>query len=880
MDASNSHTLDETPLSPLKPDRRSFPIRATSRLILLLSVSCCIIAGSLNGQDRYTSSLQKYHVRSWSTTDGLPNNKIFSILQSSSGYVWLATQEGLVRFDGERFTTFDSKNTPAIPHNEVTTLFEDRDSALWIGTIRGIVKYRKGQFSAVPVDSTVAPFVSKSFLIDRKGNFLLGTRTGMLQIVDGRITHCSPTKALAGLSINSMAEGEDGRVWIGTDKGLKKLGETSVEDVAWKEMSPNRTIASVLFDRNQTLWVGTGEGLYVARRGAYNRCEKVPELSGEEVRTLCLDKSGSVWIGTGTNGLFRCTSGKVEHLTTVDGLSADYIISLFEDREGNIWAGTFFNGVNELWRGKFEIYSVAEGLAGPMVRAIVEDERAGTVWIGTETGLSRLKSGEFRNYTSKNGLVHNHIRAVYLDRRGVLWLGTMKGVSRFDGKRFVNYTLRDGISYETARAITEDFQGRIWIGYPGNGIDRFDNGKFVNMSNEGIPHSSVRVIYRGKNETMWVGTSMGLIQWKGGHTKIYSKQEGLDHDLFALHEDADRALWIGSYGDGLFRLKDGRTTRITSQNGLYDNNVYQILEDDQQNLWMSSNRGVFRASKKELNDFADGKVPRVSSISYGTMDGMRSSECNGNSQPAGFKTKDGRLWFPTTNGVAIIDPAAIPLNTVPPEVTIEDFKVDSVSINLQKPVEIAPGYGQLEIRYAGLSFTVPEGMVFKLKLDGFDKDWRNAGSRRVAYYTNIPPGAYIFRVVARNADGYWSKDGVALSVVLKPYFYQTTWFVALCALILIMFLVLLYRWRVARLLEREKELQARVNEAVAQLKILGGLIPICSNCKKIRDDSGYWNQLEQYLKEHSEAQFTHGICPECYELLYGRYLRDKTAGKK
>jgi ligand-binding sensor domain-containing protein len=867
-------------LSSLKPHRRLIPIHATSRLIPWMLVVCCVVVASSSGQDRYTSSLQKYHVRSWSTTDGLPNNKIFAVLQSSSGYVWLATQEGLVRFDGEHFTTFDSKNTPAFLHNEVTTLFEDKDSVLWISTIRGLVKHLKGQFSVVPVDSTVAPFYTRSFLIDQKGNFLVGTLTGMLQVVHGRITHCTPMKAFTGLSINAMAEGQDGQIWIGTDHGLKKLNETAVEDVAWKGMSPNQAITCVLIDWNQTLWVGTDEGLYVARRGAYNRCEKVPELSGEDIRTLCQDRFGSMWIGTGANGLFRYTFGKVEHFTTADGLSADYIISLFEDRERNLWAGTFFNGVNELWRGKFETYSVTEGLSGPMVRSLVEDDKTGTVWIGTEAGLSRLRSGRFLNYTTKDGLVHNHIRSVYLDRRGMLWLGTMKGVSRFDGRHFVNYTVRDGLSYEYARAITEDFQGRIWIGYGGNGVDRFDNGKFVNMSNEGIPPTSVRVIYRGRNETMWVGTTMGLIRWKDGHAKIYSKQEGLGYDLFALYEDADQTLWIGSYGDGLFRLKDGKTTRITSQNGLYDNSVYQILEDDQQNLWMSSNRGVFRTSQKVLNDFADGKIPRVSSINYGTVDGMRSSECNGNSQPAGLRTKDGRLWFPTTNGVAIINPAAIPLNTVPPDVTIEDFKVDSVSIDLQHPVEIAPGYGHLEIHYAGLSFTVPEGMVFKFKLEGFDKDWRNAGSRRVAYYTNIHPGSYVFRVTARNADGYWNNDGVALPIVLNPYFYQTTWFLALCALVLILFLVLLYRLRVARLLEREKELQTRVNETVAELKILGGLIPICSNCKKIRDDSGYWNQLEQYLKEHSEAQFTHGICPECYELLYGRYLRDKTAGNQ
>ena len=571
--------------------------------------------------------------------------------------------------------------------------------------------------------------------------------------------------------------------------------------------------------------------------------------------------------------------GKVEHFTTVDGLSANYIISLFEDLEGNVWAGTFFNGVNELWRGKFETFSVTEGLAGPMARAIVEDANTGTIWIGTETGLSRLNSGQIINYTSKDGLLHNHIRSLCLDQRGTLWVGTIKGVSRFDGKHFVNYTLRDGLSFESARAITEDSEGRIWIGYAGNGVDRFDNGKFVNLSCEGIPRSMVRVISRGKNGTMWIGTTMGLMRWKDSHTRIYSKKEGLGFDIFSLYEDADQTLWIGSYGDGLFRMRDGKTTRITSQDGLYDNTVFHILEDDRQNLWMSSNRGVFRTSKKELNDFADGKIPHVSSVNYGTLDGMRSSECNGNSQPAGLRTKDGHLWFPTTNGVVTIDPAAITLNTVPPKVTVEDVSVDNVSVELQNPVQIAPGYGQLEIHYAGLSFTVPEGMAFKFRLDGFDKDWRDAGSRRAAYYTNILPGRYVFRVIARNADGYWNNDGVALPIVLEPYFYQTTWFFVVCAIVLIVVLVLLYRLRVARLLEREKELRKRVNEAVAQLKILGGLIPICSNCKKIRDDKGYWNQLEQYLKEHSEAQFTHGICPECYELLYG-HLTDKSADEQ
>jgi hypothetical protein len=379
---------------------------------------------------------------------------------------------------------------------------------------------------------------------------------------------------------------------------------------------------------------------------------------------------------------------------------------------------------------------------------------------------------------------------------------------------------------------------------------------------------------------MWIGTDAGLIRWRDKKSKFYKGQGGLPKDLFAIYEDSDNSVWIGTYGDGLFRLKDETMTRITTQDGLYDDVVYQILEDDHQNFWMSSNRGIFCVARKELNDVADKKIAKVVSISYGTADGMRSSECNGNSQPAGIRATDGRMWFPTTNGVAIIDPSDVRLNSVPPEVTIETFKVDSVSIDLEKQVGIGPGYSYLEIHYTGLSFVVPEKMVFKFKLDGFDKEWRNAGARRVAYYTNVPPGHYTFRVQARNNDGYWSNEGVALAIELKPYFYQTAWFYGICGIVFVAAIFLVYRGRVALLLQREKELKKRVDESIAQIKILGGLIPICANCKKIRDDKGYWNQLEKYLKEHSEAEFTHGICPECSEKLYGPYLKKRETYKR
>lgn len=846
--------------------------KITRTIIVPFSTACIILVQAALAQGSRTIPLSEYNLRSWSTKDGLPNDKIMAVYQSSQGYIWLGSQEGLARFDGARFTIFDKKNTPAIPHSQIISLIEDKDSTLWISTIRGLVNYRHGIFSQVPVQQGIDQFITNAFFIDRKGAVFVGTRSGVLRIVNDTVSVTGSYNKRVNSSVYAFCEDEAGQILAGTERGLKLFDGEELGDVRWNGLPSTTTVSALCFGRDRSVWVGTSSGLFYTRNLSSRKFERLTELGNEYIRSLLTDQSGNIWIGTEKSGLYRLVGGKLEGITTREGLSADYVLSLCEDREGNIWAGTFYNGVDEIWRGKFVTYSTTEGLAGPLVRAIAE-AADGSVWIGTESGLTHWKAGKVATYMTKNGLPHDEIRSVFLDKGGVVWAGTRNGLSRFDGRSFRNYHISDGLSNEYARVVTSDFDGNLWIGYAAQGIDRLQNGKFVNMDKEGIPRVSIRVISQGKNRTMWIGTDIGLIRWRDKKATIYSKEAGIAHDVFEVYEDNDQTVWIGTYGDGLYRLKDGKITQITTREGLFDDVVYRILEDDHQNFWMSSNRGVFRVPRKQLNDVAEKKIARVECISYGTADGMKSSECNGNSQPAGIRTSDGRMWWPTTNGVAVINPSDIPTNSIPPEVTIEELKVDSLSVDIGRQVRIDAGYNYVEIHYAGLSFVVPEKMIFQYKLEGFDREWKDAGSRRVAYYTNIPPGKYIFRVQARNNDGYWSKGGASLAIELKPYFYQTAWFYLLCVIILAGSIFLTYRWRVALLLQREKELHKRVNESIAQLKILGGLIPICANCKKIRDDKGYWNQLEKYLKEHSQAEFTHGICPECKEKLYGEYLK-------
>ena len=845
-------------------------------LTLTFAIAALCAHASVYSQTNPGVPLSHYNIRSWSTNDGLPNDKIQDVHQSVDGYIWLASQEGLVRFDGARFDIYDKKNTPVFPHSQVTSLAETGDSTLWLTTIRGILRYRNGNFESVPADSDGGNFIGNAVIVQRSGKILVGARDALYRLDNGVLRRVNIPGNPRLLSVNTICEDGDEELWLGTSSGAKLFDHGRLINVAGNGIPHNAFVTRFLRATNGTLWVGTQEGLYTAPAGRPRKFTRMAAIGAQGIHSLLEDRAGNIWIGTEQQGLLRMSGGKLESLTTKNGLSANYIISLCEDREGNIWAGTFYNGVDEIWRGKFETYSTDEGLAGPLVRSIVEDSHH-TIWIGTESGLSKLEHGKMVSYTTKDGLPHNQIRSIYVDARGIVWLGTRDGVSRFDGKHFFNYTTKSGLVDGYSRVVTEDFDGNILIGHNVLGIDRLREGKITNMVADGIPPIGIRLIYRGRNKTLWIGTLNGLIRWRDRKATFYRSEAGVPGDIFSLHEDVDGTLWIGTYGDGLFRFKDEKATQISTRDGLFDDVVYQILEDDQHNFWMSSNKGIYCVGRKDLNDVADRKITKISCISYGTADGMRSSECNGNSQPAGFRTSDGQLWFPTTNGVAVIDPAHIYSNTVPPQVTIEALKVDSLSVGLDRPVSIGPGYSYLEIRYAGLSFVIPDRMIFQFKLDGFDKDWRNAGTRRAAYYTNVPPGNYIFRVRARNNDNVWNEQGTELPIELKPYFYQTSYFFALCVILIATAGFVLYRWRVAMLLQQERILKQRVDESLAQIKVLGGLIPICANCKKIRDDRGYWNQLEKYLKDHSEAEFTHGICPECKEKLYGPYMKKKSA---
>jgi hypothetical protein len=344
-----------------------------------------------------------------------------------------------------------------------------------------------------------------------------------------------------------------------------------------------------------------------------------------------------------------------------------------------------------------------------------------------------------------------------------------------------------------------------------------------------------------------------------------------------LMEEADGTLWVGTNPGGLARFKDGRWTAVPREAGLPDDNVNAMVDDGGGTIWFSSDRAIFSVAKRELQALADGAVRSVTARSFDVSDGLRSAQ-GSSGFPAIWMASDRRLWFATARGAVVIDPQRLRPNTVAPPVYIEGLASDGTAVQLGGGVELAPGRGKLEILYTAPSLRAPDRVRFKYRLEGFDTDWVEAGTRRVAYYTNVPPGRYRFRVLASNDDGVWNEAGVVQEFRLLPHFYQTTWFSGLTACAVLAGAVGVHRLRVRHLKRRQRALARQVEEALAEVKVLTGLLPICSGCKKIRDDHGSWSQMESYIEDHSHAEFSHGICPECMERLYPGYAARPQAG--
>jgi signal transduction histidine kinase/ligand-binding sensor domain-containing protein len=766
----------------------------------------------------------QYSRRVWRSEDGLPQNKIQVISQTPEGYLWIGTSGGLVRFDGVRFVVFDRSNTPALHEDSILSLCAARDGSLWIGTEGGgIARMKDGVFSEFGAKDGLTNGFVRAITEDRQGRFWAESDHGFFRFERGRFT---PLAAPPDTRIRIAYQDRAGNVWFGTSRGLFVLRDGRMVR-ARPEDAALGSIATIREGVDGALWlVASDLGL---ERMVDGRVERNPGWDAIVTRAFCLDHTGDLWAGTIGKGLLRIApGGATTTYRASDMLPDNTVLAVFEDREQNLWAGTQ-DGLLRLTRSTVETITSANGLGDDNVATVYEDPR-GTLWLGTFTNqLYRLEGERAVPFRAPGAAAGFSARSIYVDREGVEWLGSPNaGVLRIAGGNVRVFTSPADMRSRDVRQVLEDRAGMIWIA-TGSGLSRWDGHSMKTFYLEdGLAYVSLRVLAEDTNGDLLVGTDGGLNRVRDGkflRDPVFA-QLGRER-IWTILPDNHGSLWLGTQGNGLIRIRNGKITRYTTRDGLLSNSIYQILADgtpgtNQDRFWMSSSAGIFSADRKELDAVADGRAGPIAVVPFGTDDGLLSSQMNGGWQTAGCRTRSGEFWFPSVKGAVRIDPRQ--LRRAPSAaVLIESVLADDRPVPVAGEVVIPPGRGKLEIDYTAPNLRSPDRVTFKYRLDGFDDAWTPSPKRRAAYYTNLPPGKYRFQVVARDGAQPDHVSEADLAVVWQPFFYQSRWFYGAClavAGLLIWGMFLLYarqtREKYALVLNERTRLAREMHDTVIQ----------------------------------------------------------------
>lgn len=747
----------------------------------------------------------QYDIRLYQAEHGLPMNDMKVVFQDSKGYLWLGCQEGLVRFDGVRFVLFDKSKYPELGENFIWDIKEDWEGNLWLATNGGGVSRFDGKsFTTFDTSDGLASNIVQHIVTARDHTIWFGTENGLTRFKDGVFT----TMQLGGLphtqSIYALLEDDYGSLLIGRrHTGLEVLMSDSLHTFPTK----NGTVNMLCKKASGEVIVKTeGPDFYVYHRGRIDEFHLPlpPSLdknipSHQKVRNILEDNDGNFWFCTDGDGIVRYHNGRFEHLKAENGFpkGQDFFVRAIEDREKNLWfVGD--GGLLQLKDNKFMAFGRNEGFKTNFGNTVCQDHE-GYMWAGLRRG-GLVRFDKYTNVTSipeYDERLATAVLAIIPSQRGGLWIGSYIGLSHMKDGQIHKYTtvnrFEKQLGSRIAISLFENGRGELWIGCMEGFLTKFD-GKTFNVRRLFEDHTEasggvVCVIERANSE-VWAGTwKQGLYRLSGTSIARLTLKDGFDADgANALYEDDEQVLWIATDGQGLYRHKDGKFKHFTSRNGLAFDRLFSILEDDNKNLWFSGNRGIFRASKQQLNEFADGKADTIICQRYNYLDGMRETECNGRRQPVAWRSRDGRLWFVSLAGVVCVDPNNMVMNDRIPPVLIEEIMVNRQHTLMPDAsmIPLKANERDLTIRYTALSLVIPERVRFQYKLEGYDNNWIDAGTRRTAFYTNLPKGNYTFRVLACNNDGKWNIEGATVQFSIAPFWWETWWAYLLYASALVM----------------------------------------------------------------------------------------------
>jgi len=767
-------------------------------------------------------ALTQYSRTVWTQEHGLPQDTIRTITQTTDGYLWLGTDEGLARFDGYDFVVFDKDHFP-LPTNSIASLAAGADGSLWIGTSNGLTRYHDKQFYTYTTKDGLPDNSISDMAVDQAGRLWAVAGVDLAEFDGSHFTVFKAGKDIPVMTVQRVTEDRHHDLWVGGFSSVVKREGTRFVPVVTADVLAGDFVTQLVADSHDNLWIGGSQGLI--RRspdGAVRHFDTRDGLPDVFVRALRVDRDGNVWAGT-NSGFARSQKNRFVAMSGPGGQDRDQVRSLFEDGEGDLWVGAN-NGLTRLRDDMFTVYGKSEGLPSDDPNTVYQD-RSGRVWVGFhDSGLLLFDPEKYRLFTTWNGLPNNEVFSIRESRDGDLLIGTRGGFVRMHDGQLTTYRPPDLLNRGLVFDALEDSEGRLWLALPGGLGELIGNHLKLVVQGGPVLNDAIVALAEGRDGVLWAGSyGRGLWRVQGEEMHHYTVADGLSSDqIRAVRQDPDGTLWIATFGGGLNAFRNGKFTHFTAKDGLLSDNISDVA-DDGDSLWLSTTRGICRISKRQLRDFEQHKIRELQPTNYGVEDGLRSAQCApGYPIPGGGRrTRDGRLWFPTSRGLAVIDPNAHRQAEQSPALHLVDMIVDGHSVDYAKEPRLTPGSERIQIRYSAIHLSAPERVQYSHKLEGLDADWVRAGNRRVINYNSLGHGTYRFRVRAELPGGPATERVYGFEVL--PEFYETAWFRLLAALALAVQGWGLYQLRLrqissrfALVLEERARLAREIHDTLAQ----------------------------------------------------------------
>lgn len=863
--------------------RRRLHVSVLEPVLACLLLACCPAAFALNP----SLDVSQYAHTSWKIRDGFTKGIITSIAQTPDGYLWLGTEFGLFRFDGLKNVQWQPPTDQQLPDSHIYSLLAARNGTLWIGTANGLASWKDGKL--IQYAELTGQYIFK-LVEDREGTVWAGgvnAPIGKLCSIQNSHVKCYGQDGSLGRGVLGLFEDSKGGLWVGVESGLWQ----------WKSGPPKffplpgepNGIRSLAEDEDGALLVGYKGGVQRFSDGK-TEAYSLPGIQGEfSAKRLLRDRDGGLWIGTQDRGIVHVHQGRTDVFALSEGLSGENVFAMFEDRERNIWVATT-NGLDRFRDFAVANFGVNYGLSSAVVQAVLAT-RDGSVWIVTNGGLNRWKSSQMTAYRDRHeptatgvheivgsGIPDRGLRSLFEDDRGRVWISTDRSVGYLENDRLISIK---GLPGGGILAINEDKAGSFWIVNETAGLFRLlPGGEIQQIPWAALGHRDhVSTLVPDPQTGLWLGFHLGGIAYfaDGQIRTSYTTADGLTPGrVNELRFDQSGVLWAATDG-GLSRLKNSKVATLSSKNGLPCDEVHWVMEDDTRAVWLQTECGLVRIEQAEINAWAtaidtnkDAK-PIIQTAVFDSSDGVRMTSSGGHMSPQIAKSMDGRLWFHGPDGVSVIDPGRLPFNRLPPPVHVNQITADrqtyDVSSDSTQRLHLPPLIRDLQIDYTALSLVVSEKVRFRYKLEGYDRDWHEADIRRQAFYTNLPPRNYRFRVMACNNNGVWNETGTYFDFTIDPAYYQTTWFRVAVFIAFLLLLAAIYQLRlqqVARQVRGRMEERLEERERIARdlhdtlLQSVQGLIlKFHAVSKQIPGDMPAHNALEKTL-DHADEVLAEG----------------------